>query len=246
MRRPLAAILAAFLALIVAGCGSSTPTIAPSASPPASPTATASPSASPTVSASVGPSQVPSEPPIATFPPITLKGTGDGSPKFTLPQNVSALAVISNTGAGTFIVQTVAADGTTIETLVADDGAYHGTLLFDAKSGDNAVGFTVVSGGAWTIVVRPVSAARLWNGTGTVKGVGSDVLLVRPPTSAALTATLTHTGSSAFTVTDYTTAGDITTVLDVTGSFNGKEQLGAGTGILQVEADGSWSIAVTP
>lgn len=238
-------ILAVLLALGLAGCGSSAPTITPSASPSAAASPTSTPS-SPAASPSTGPSLAPSAPPIATFPPISLQGTGDGSPRFSLPQNVSALAVISNSGTGTFIVQTVAAAGTTIETLVADDGTYHGTVLFDAHSGDNAVGFTVVSSGSWTIVVRPVSDARLWNGSSSVKGVGSDVLLVRPPNSADLTATFVHSGTSAFLITDYSTAGDISTLLDVAGSFNGKEQIAAGTGLLAIQADGSWSITPAP
>jgi hypothetical protein len=39
--------------------------------------------------------------------------------------------------------------------------------------------FQVQADGSWTIALKPLSAARPWNGTGTLSGRGAEVILTR-------------------------------------------------------------------
>lgn len=211
------------VALIAAGCGGSTGTNPPRAS---GTSIAGTPAASPTT---------------ASFAAITLEGTGKKVPRFTIPANSAAIAEATYSGAGTFAITSVAADGNTNDLLVNTTGAYEGTVLFDA-SGEQTVAFEVDATGAWTIVVKPVSSARIWDGTATLTGNGDDVVQISPASTGLVTLDLDYKGERNFAVTAIAgEADDADLLANATGTFTGQVLLPPGSLLLTVRASGPWS-----
>ena len=181
---------------------------------------------------------------MTTFKAITLKGTGDKVAKFTIPQDAAAIATIRASGTSNFIVSTLAADGSEQDLLVNTIGSYSGTDLFDVSSGEHSVAFQVQSDGPWTIVVKPVTSAQRWSGSGTLSGRGDDVVLLTSATSGLSTATITNAGSGNFIVHAYGTSGEALLVNEI-GSYRGQVALPDGTMLLEITSDGAWTVHVS-
>lgn len=207
------------------GAGLSEPTPTPYANR-ATPTPEATPQATP-----------------ATFAPIKLTGRGNKVPKFSIPADAAAEATITNHGTANFIVTSLASDGSTNDLLVNVIGSYSGTVLVDPLYGEHSVALEVESNGSWTITIKPLSSAKQWDGGSPLTGKGDNVVLVNPPTSGLVTATFTHKGSANFVVTAYGTDGSVNLLVNEIGHYSGDSLIPDGTGLLQIEADGSWSVS---
>ncbi len=237
------AILAVFA---LAGCSSTTgPTTAPqatamvpgSAAPSTAAVASAEP---PVVAASPAPvASAASTTP--TFSTITLSGSSDKVAKFTKPAATVAIAVVSYRGADNFSIESLNASGGQNDLLVNTIGSYGGTVLFDVSS--DSVAFQVTASGPWKIVIRPLSDARPWSGSGTVSGKGDDVLLLSAPTSGLTPATIKNSGQDNFVVTTYTNSQS-SLLVNVIGPYNGEVPLPDGTLLVSVLSTGAWSIKV--
>ncbi len=179
-----------------------------------------------------------------TFAPIAIKGKGDKVAKFATPEGSTGIAAISNSGRSNFVVESVAADGSTNDLLVNVIGAYAGTVLFDANEGEHTVAFKITSSGSWAITIKPVASARRWDGKGQLRGKGDDVVIVSPATSGLATAAIAHTGKSNFYVTAYAPDGRDLLVNDI-GEYHGEQAFPDGTFLLSIGADGSWAINPT-
>jgi hypothetical protein len=117
-------------------------------------------------------------------------------------------------------------------------GNYSGTVLFDEPG--HSVAFEVEADGPWTISIKPLASARVWNPAGGLSGRGDDVVRLSPASEGLVTLSLTHDGESNFAVTSYG-ADDRNLLVNEIGVFAGEVALPAGTLLLQVEADGSWT-----
>jgi hypothetical protein len=186
----------------------------------------------------VGPSQAPAE---AEFEPVTLRGQGARVVHFTIPDGTHAIAAVSHRGSGAFRVWTLDKANAQTDQLVNANGNYDGRRLFGGET--PAFGFRVQAGGSWTIVVRPISAATKWDGSGTLEGTGSDVYVLDPPASTFLSATLRHTGQGPFNVVGFAPAG-VDVHANAVGNYFGESLLREGTTILSIEAGGHWSIVL--
>ena len=177
-----------------------------------------------------------------TFRAITLKGRGDAVPRFSIPEGSVAIAMITHQGSdGNFCVWTIDSHGNLTDLLANVIGSYQGTRLFDKS--DHSVAFKVEADGNWTIVVSPLEAAYRWDGTGTLKRRGSDVIVLPTPTGGLTSAKITHQGSENFTVFGYSgTGGDL--LVNEIGRYRGEVLLAEGTSVLELEADGPWTIAL--
>jgi hypothetical protein len=173
---------------------------------PSQPGESATSSAPATESAAPPESAAPS---LATpgFADITLSGTGDAVPSFEIPEDQAAIAVITHTGSSNFAIWALAEDGTENDLLVNVIGNYSGTVLFDERTGVHSVAFEITADGAWTVVIRPITAARAWDGAATLTGSGDDVVLISPALSGLTTAAITHDGASNFAIVAYDLAG---------------------------------------
>jgi hypothetical protein len=173
---------------------------------------------------------------------MNFSGTGDSVPQFTIPEGSAAIAVVTHTGSSNFAIFTVAANGTNNDLLVNTIGNYAGTVLFDEASGVHSVAFEITADGAWTITVKPVTAARAWDGTSALNGSGDDVVRVSPQIEGLATANVQHTGSSNFAIFAYSSSGADLLVNEI-GAYVGEVLLGGGTFLVEVTADGAWTIA---
>ncbi len=218
-------IVAGAIALAVAGCGEgSAPTPVTDVSQP--PEATP-----PTATATAE---------IASFKPIKLSGRGSKVAKFSIPEDAPAIATITNKGASNFAVESIATDGSTNDLLVNEIGNFSGTVLFDESVGQHSVAFKVTSSGTWTITIKPVTAARVWNPATKLTGKGDDVVQLQPAASGLMTLTISHAGASNFAVIAYGPGGSELLVNEI-GRYSGQVLLPDGALLLSVEADGSWT-----
>jgi hypothetical protein len=187
---------------------------------------------------SAGPPQSPAA---VEFKPVTLRGQGAQVVHFSIPTGTHAIADISHRGPSTFRVWTLDSANAQTDQLVSATGNYNGRRLFGGEA--PAFGFRVQADGAWTIVVRPMSSATKWDGSGTLEGTGSDVFVLDPPASTFRSATLRHTGQGPFNVVGYAPEG-VDTHAAAVGNYFGESLLREGTTILSVEAGGRWSIVL--
>jgi hypothetical protein len=196
--------------------------------------APSSPAAAPTATA------VPSPAPAATFLEFTLKGKGKKIARFVKPPT-AAIAVITHAGKHNIIVDTIDTGGEEIDNLVNEIGKYKGTVLFDEEDGDMSVAFKIDADGAWTIVVKPVTAARVWDPSTTLKGAGDDVVHVQPASSGLVTLDLVFKGKHNFIVHAYSPDG-VENLANEIGNFSGQVLLPDGTVLLEVLAhEGTWT-----
>ena len=186
-----------------------------------------------------GPSAGPTAP---TFRPISLSGKGDKVPRFTIPDDAPAIAVVTSKGAGNFSVESLAADGSQNELLVNTIGAYSGTVLFDIGSGEHSVAFKVGATGIWSIVVKPITSARAWDTTTKLTGKGDDVVLLNPPAEGLTSISVIGSGKGNFIVQTYSLDGTSTILVNEIGPYSGQVELPDQSELLQVNADGGWSV----
>jgi hypothetical protein len=188
------------------------------------------------------PTAAPTEIPLAQFAPIELAGRGNAVPRFSIPEDAAAIATISHQGSANFAVWSVGSDGAEQDLLVNVIGNYAGTVLFDEQTDMHSVALRVDADGAWTITIKPVSEAFHWDQAATAGGIGDDVVIVDPPTSGLKTVTIIHNGSANFAVWAYASSGTDLLVNEI-GPYSGESLLGDGTFLIEIAADGSWSIS---
>jgi hypothetical protein len=229
--RPILAIAAGILVIALAGCSN--------AAPPAGANA-------PAVT-SPGPIEVAATPTAETatttaFDDIVLKGKGKKVAKIAIPEDAAAIAVLTHKGESNFIVDSIGADGETLDGLVNEIGNYSGTVLFDAAADEHTVAFKIDADGAWTITVKSISGAPVWNPATTLKGKGDSVYRVSPASAGLVTLDLTFKGDANFIVDAYAADGSEGLANEI-GKFTGQVLLPDGTFLLVVEANGgAWTV----
>jgi hypothetical protein len=231
--------------ILLAGCDAGVSgtvhTVGPAISTPAAPTFAGAPSGPAATATADATDAVESSPPSPAFEDITLKGTGKKVATFTFPEEAAAIAVISHEGTGTFIVHSVNASGGRIEGLVDTIGDYSGTVLFDADIEEHTVAFAIDADGAWTITIRPVTSASVWNPTTPLAGTGDNVYQLVPPSGMVLL-DLAYEGADPFNIHALGPDG-MSGLANEIGDFSGRVWLPESSVLMEVDADsGSWSI----
>jgi hypothetical protein len=127
----------------------------------------------------------------AAFTDIVVTGKARKVVKFEIPAETAAIAVVTHKGTSNFIVHTVGADGEPVAGLVNEIGNYSGTVFFNTDASQHAVAFEVDADGAWTITVKPVTAAPTWDPSAPLAGKGDGVYIVSPASSGLVTLDLT-------------------------------------------------------
>jgi hypothetical protein len=130
--------------------------------------------------------------------------------------------------------------GQQTDLLVNTIGNYSGTVLFDESAGSHTDAFEVEADGAWTITIRPVTEAFRWDGSEVLTGSGDDVAILEPPSSGLQSTTLTHSGSGNFAIWAYGPSTDL--LVNEIGNYSGEVLLADGTFLLEITADGAWTI----
>lgn len=172
-----------------------------------------------------------------TFATITESGAGDNL--ITLPEGVKAgMVTATHDGAMNFVVNALNADNeTTGDLLVNTIGSYSGTTVYGFDSFSEATSLQITADGSWTITIEPLSTAPILAASGT-----GDAVYLFDGSAGKLTAT--HTGSMNFIVQEETDETfSIGLLINDIGEYSGTVPLSAGPSIINVKADGAWTLA---
>ena len=96
--------------------------------------------------------------------------------------------------------------------------------------------------GAWTIDLVHLAEAPRWDGEGVYEDRGDSVLIVDGVADGLTPVTLTHDGESNFAIWAWGESYPDLIVNDI-GAYDGTTLLPDGTLVLQVDADGTWTIS---
>ncbi len=168
---------------------------------------------------------------------IVYSGSGDDVLRIDLPggPDSAAIATIGYTGSSNFAIW--ALDGNLAQQglLVNTIGAYNGTVLLD-EIGTAALEIT--ASGPWTITLRPLLAAREFEGA-SAAGSGDDVVIYRGDAGIAA---ISYTGDSNFAVWSYGNRSDL--LVNEIGAYTGNVRWPSGPAVIEISASGAWTIAV--
>lgn len=170
-----------------------------------------------------------------TFTAMSFTGVGDDV--IELPVGLKAGFVeLSHVGGSNFAVWSFDKDMERVDLLANEIGNYSGSSPFGFGFSDDPVKYLeVTAGGTWTINIKPITDAPAFTGEGSGSGVFKGTVKVGSKT-------LTHDGSSNFAVWQYCTNGHRDLLVNEIGSYTGRKIVKAGSCVIAVEADGTWSI----
>lgn len=174
-------------------------------------------------------------------PDVVYEGTGDSIVQIELPAGPDSIgiATITHSGSSNFAVWSLDANLNQGDLLVNEIGAYSGTVPFSLSASEQITALEINADGPWAVTVRDVLTVREVPQGDTTSGQGDDVLLYF---GEATIADMTHTGDSNFAVWSY---GDRTDLLvNEIGSYTGQVRWPAGSALIQVSANGAWTIAL--
>jgi hypothetical protein len=169
--------------------------------------------------------------------PVVYDGSGDDVIQITKPAQLNVVDLTYNGGGNFIVVPLDASQQRTGGSLANEIGAYHGIVPLDLLSGANTVYFQIQSSGPWHIEIRSANTVRQFDTT--IDGSGDEVLIYQGKMGIA---TLTHDGSSNFIVIGYSGTGR-NGMVNVIGNYNGRVPIAAGPALIEVKADGHWTIA---
>ncbi|MEX1126458.1 MAG: hypothetical protein WEE53_12415, partial [Acidimicrobiia bacterium] len=182
----------------------------------------------------------PPQPP-GSFVPFTVAGTGNSVIDFQIPGDVPAVIDLTHNGTSNFIVWSLDGGFANIDLLVNEIGSYQGRRMVHGgwfSQPELVRHLEIDADGAWSITARPISAARSM--TSSLTGSGDDILRYQ---GSASTLTSTHDGTSNFIIWGYESDGSITgLIVNEIGPYSGTDLIDSGTAILEIAADGNWTL----
>ncbi|NPV60011.1 MAG: hypothetical protein HPY75_10145 [Actinobacteria bacterium] len=199
-----------------------------------------------------------SKPPSTTVTPQTTQTTPEPAPQSFSGSGDSAIQAVNlnrglahfemtHNGGANFAIQLYSSAGEYIDLLVNTIGSFNGTKVI-SLSNSGQYSMNVTASGKWTITVtqpKPISV-------GSPPISFSQGIRFATPyftlNSGVATFKMTHNGSGNFAVILYGSDGSYIDLLaNEIGSYSGSQvvPVRAGTYILDVEADGKWTIDIT-
>lgn len=170
------------------------------------------------------------------FSTVTISGSGADVVQLAKPL-VAGILVASHDGEANFIVHSFNSKLKPKEYLVNEIGPFSGSVAFGiGYTKSKTYGFEIEADGAWTLILKPFSMAK----TLTKSGRGFGVYKVTYPSRKILK--FTHDGSANFIVHQFCTNGSIDYVVNEIGRYSGKKIVSAGKCLLEIMADGNWTI----
>lgn len=158
-----------------------------------------------------------------------FKGRGDKILKF---DSGPFIATLTHAGSSNFVAYSLTTDLDEDDLLVNEIGRYKGTVL---AGSDEYGGMKIEADGSWTLSMIPIEAADIK--TGPVKGKGSAVFYWGIGDNMIVD--VTHKGESNFVVYLYT-EDDSELLINEIGNYSGEQIMS--TGLVVIEADGTWTL----
>ena len=170
---------------------------------------------------------------------VVYTGTGDAIVDLALPGGKDSIAVatIVSTGDGSFFVAAADESGALVRTVSHSSDAYSGTVLINAEFEDPINRFSVQASGDWTITLRSLDSVPTF-GTEGAKGTSDAVFWYEGPTG---TVALEHKGTSNFAIWSFGKNTEL--VANEIGDYQGESEWPAGRSLIEISADGDWSIS---
>lgn len=174
-------------------------------------------------------------------PDIVYSGAGDTILQIELPAGPDSIgiATMSHSGSSNFAVWALDANLNQSGLLVNEIGSYAGTVPFNLSSSEQITAFEISADGPWTVTLRDVLTVREAPQGTTTTGQGDDVLVYL---GDATVADIAHTGDSNFAVWSYGSDSDL--LVNEIGAYTGQVRWQAGTALIQISANGAWTIAL--
>lgn len=179
--------------------------------------------------------------PPGTFADFTVSGTGNDVVSFQIPGDVPAVLDITHHGSSNFVVWSLDGSLETIDLLVNEIGLYEGRRPVHVgwfSSKELVRHLEIDADGNWSITARPMTSAREL--VSSLSGSGDDVLRYD---GSASTLTSSHDGSSNFIILGHEANGRYNDlIVNEIGSYSGTDLMASGSAILEITADGNWTL----
>lgn len=151
-------------------------------------------------------------------------------------------AHVTHDGSSNVALWSVDENGQDIDLLVNDIGGYEGEVALNF--GEDPAALRVEADGDWSIDLVPLREAPRWDGSTAFEGTGDSVVIVDGVADGLTPVTLTHDGESNFAIWAWGESYPDLIVNDI-GAYDGTTLLPDGSLVLQVTADGAWTIATS-
>lgn len=226
-----------------------TATIAPTATP--APTNTPAPTATPAPTNTRKPTFTP-RPTLTPSPvptPIVLEGSGDGVIDADTTLCPCILEVEGNQSSRHFAVENFDASGNQIDLLVNTTDAYVGRVPIDFLDSEKTARFQITARGAWKLTLFPLSIYLDYRGRnitppGKITGAGDDIVILLGSKKPDLAKVSGNQASRFFAVIAWGLNGrDL--LINTTDAYDGTVIMPADALILEIKADGDWSVEIT-
>ncbi|MGP5640663.1 hypothetical protein ACTXPS_14605 [Brachybacterium tyrofermentans] len=169
--------------------------------------------------------------------------TGSGSDVVMLDPLGEAVfyAEVTHDGTGNVALWSVDGNGQDIDLLVNEIGNYSGQVAINFSEEPSAL--RVEADGDWTITFHHLNEAPRWDGSDTYEATGDSLVIVDGVADGLTPVTLTHAGESNFAIWAWGKSSPDLIVNEI-GRYDGTTLLPDGSLVLQVDADGPWTISV--
>jgi LGFP repeat len=171
----------------------------------------------------------------------TYRGNGDAVISIAKPDGLKSVAAVqsSYSGSGNFVVWGLDSAYGDTDLLANAIGSYSGTTLLDEFDwGNRTTRLEITAEGPWTITVKSTRTLPAYGAGRAVSGKGDSVFRYTGGNSSRH---LTHSGSSNFAIWSYADNGMDDLLVNRIGRYSGRVTY-PGPGLVEVTADGSWTI----
>lgn len=199
----------------------------PDVASPTEPTATSTTVAAESTTTTIG------------FETFTISGTGSETVTLQAPDDLASVLHITHEGDAAFSVTTLDSNSETIELLVDTEGPYEGSKAINLVVGDVISSVAIVADGDWSITATYLGA--LERSVDEASGSG-DAVVVMDINNPVMT--IRHDGDGDFSVFMWTFE-DQGYVLQESGSVDTTVSVPVGGAVIEIEADGEWSLSTT-
>ncbi|MDG4820555.1 hypothetical protein O7635_01640 [Asanoa sp. WMMD1127] len=183
------------------------------------------------------------DPPRVMGSDATVSGRGSRTVDVDLEPDAVYVATITHDGASNFMVEGLGDGGRPLSLIVNAIGDYSGDRTVGLSERETPVAFRVRAQGTWKIVLRDLSKAPAFRGEAS--GRKPAVFIVPEGTRLPPRLTATHSGRDNFVVRGYGDDDGIGLFVNEIGRYRGTTSLPPDTSVIEVEAQGGWTLEAT-
>jgi len=176
--------------------------------------------------------------------PIIINGTGDSIQNIDKWPDPAIIHIVGNASQRHFAVIPYDSNGNRAGLLVNTTDYYDGRNLIDFEQDQHTSRLEITSEGEWTIEILPLVSARVLQVPGTIEGNGDDVLLLMggTPDIANISG---NPAARHFAVFPFGNGRRFSLMVNTTDPYEGQVLVDRNAEVLQVNAEGAWSISIT-